>query len=150
MDGTTDNKQNFKSCSHCGAKVAADAVFCEKCGAKLIKDNQEQPAVEKVVADRSTDQSEKEAPQPIQEQAQQSSQQINSDDKNNVPLDIVSFIFPIVGLILWLVFKDSSPVKAKNIGMWALIGAGLQFMVGFIHGFIQGVSGAMGVIYTAL
>jgi hypothetical protein len=34
----------------------------------------------------------------------------------------LSFFFPVVGLILWLVWKDQYPLKAKSCGKGALIG----------------------------
>jgi hypothetical protein len=34
----------------------------------------------------------------------------------------LSFFFPLVGLILWLVWLDSSPKKAKSCGIGALVG----------------------------
>lgn len=35
---------------------------------------------------------------------------------------VLGFFFPIVGLILYLVWKDNKPKTAKMIGKWALIG----------------------------
>lgn len=37
-------------------------------------------------------------------------------------LNIISFLIPLVGLILYLVNKDKTPIKAAAIGKWALIG----------------------------
>lgn len=36
---------------------------------------------------------------------------------------ILSFFFPIIGLILWLVWKDYTPMRAKSCGKGALVGA---------------------------
>ena len=41
---------------------------------------------------------------------------------------VLSFFFPLVGLILYVVNVDSKPVMAKAIGKWALIG----FIVGVV------------------
>jgi len=35
---------------------------------------------------------------------------------------VLGFFIPIVGLILWLVWKDNTPLKAKSAGKGALIG----------------------------
>ena len=35
---------------------------------------------------------------------------------------VLSLFFPLVGLILFLVWKDSQPLKAKSCGKGALIG----------------------------
>ena len=37
-------------------------------------------------------------------------------------LNILSFFFPLIGLILYLVFKNDTPIKAKALGKCALIG----------------------------
>ena len=43
-------------------------------------------------------------------------------------LNVLGFLFPIVGLILFLVYNEKAPTKAKAIGKWALIG----FVVGLV------------------
>lgn len=45
----------------------------------------------------------------------------NYQDKNNIGFNILSFFFPLVGLILFIVWKDEHPVKAKGCGKAALI-----------------------------
>ena len=37
-------------------------------------------------------------------------------------MTVLGFFFPLVGLILYLVFKDEMPLKAKSAGKGALIG----------------------------
>ena len=37
-------------------------------------------------------------------------------------LNIVSCLLPIVGLILFIIYQEKAPIKAKEIGKWALIG----------------------------
>lgn len=46
----------------------------------------------------------------------------NEADTPSTGLNLISFFFPLVGLILFCVFMDSKPVKAHAIGKWALIG----------------------------
>ena len=36
-------------------------------------------------------------------------------------LNILAFLFPLIGLILYLTEKDKTPIKANAIGKWALI-----------------------------
>lgn len=43
-------------------------------------------------------------------------------DIPNTGLNVLAFLFPIVGLILYLVFHDKTPNKANTIGKFALIG----------------------------
>lgn len=42
-------------------------------------------------------------------------------DGNSIGLNILSFLLPIVGFILYLVWQGSHPVKAKGCGIWALV-----------------------------
>lgn len=49
-------------------------------------------------------------------------------DEPDVPstgLNILSLLIPLVGLILYLVYHDKAPNKAKAIGKFALIGVGI-------------------------
>ena len=45
-----------------------------------------------------------------------------TEDKRSSGLNFLAFLFPIVGLILFLAMKNNTPIKAKSIGKWALIG----------------------------
>ena len=47
----------------------------------------------------------------------------NPQDAPNIGFAVLSFFFPLVGLILWLVWMNSSPLKAKSCGKGALVGA---------------------------
>lgn len=49
-------------------------------------------------------------------------------DAPNTGMMILSFFFPGIGLILWLVWKDTLPQKAQSCGKGALIG----FIVGMV------------------
>ena len=44
------------------------------------------------------------------------------DDAPSTGFGILSFFFPLIGLILYLVWKDQYPLKAKSAGKGALIG----------------------------
>lgn len=52
-------------------------------------------------------------------------------EKTSVGLNIVSFLIPIVGWILYLVLK--SPVKAKSCAKWGWIGFGVNLVIIFIE-----------------
>ena len=45
----------------------------------------------------------------------------NLEEKNTV-LNIISFLLPIVVLILYVIYLDSHPTRAKSIGIYALMG----------------------------
>ena len=47
---------------------------------------------------------------------------------------ILSFLFPIIGFILYFVWKDTSNYKAKQAANIAWISIALSFVIGFISG----------------
>ena len=57
-------------------------------------------------------------------------------DVSNTGLNIVSFLLPFVGLILYIIYHEKKPIKAKAIGKWALIG----LAVGIIGAILQYVA----------
>ena len=65
--------------------------------------------------------------QPMQQSYQQSYQPGNayiSYEDAGWGFKILSFFFPLIGLILWIVKKDKEPVAAKTCLIWAGIGLG--------------------------
>lgn len=57
-------------------------------------------------------------------------------DEPDKVLNIIAFLLPIVGLILYLVYHDKAPVKAGMIGRWALLGVflGVLLWLGWLLG----------------
>ena len=53
----------------------------------------------------------------------------------------------MIGLILFLCFQKTTPVRAKAIGKWALdgfvVGVALSILVGILVGILGGILGAM-------
>lgn len=49
----------------------------------------------------------------------------NEPDVSSAGLNVLSLLIPLVGLILYLVYHDKEPNKAKTIGKFALIGVGI-------------------------
>lgn len=54
-------------------------------------------------------------------------------------LNAVACCFPIVGLILFFVWKDEKPLSARSAGKWALIG----FILGIV---LYGIFFALGLL----
>ncbi len=82
----------MKYCSKCGKEINEDAVFCEYCGYKL------------------------------NEVKEDDENEIDPNDAPSTGLAILCFLYPIIGLILYLIWNESSPLKAKSCGKGALIG----------------------------
>ena len=45
------------------------------------------------------------------------------EDSKSFGFGVLGFFFPIVGLILWLLWKDETPLRARSAGLGALISA---------------------------
>lgn len=72
----------------------------------------------------------------------------NPQDAPNAGFAVLSFFFPVVGLILWLVWMNSSPLKAKSCGKGALIGVISSIVVGIVYGIIAGA--ALASLFSSL
>lgn len=97
----------MKYCSKCGSLIKDDANFCSMCGAPTYV----------TFFSNLTQQTDNQMP--YYTYCNNTFNQFT--DKNSVGLNILSFCFPIVGLILYLVNKDKKPIEAKECGKWALI-----------------------------
>lgn len=86
-------------CRNCGAPLADNAVVCARCGATVTPP----------------------APPPGAQQPYQPPYQ-QQEDRPSAGFNALAFFFPIVGLILYLVWKNQKPRCAHAIGKWALIG----------------------------
>ena len=93
-------------CKNCGQQIDDNAVVCPHCGAPTDNFNKRQTN----------------APQ--------------ADDAPSAGFAVLCFFFPIVGLILYLVWNDTMPMRARSCGKGAITG----FIVWLILGIISIVS----------
>lgn len=58
-------------------------------------------------------------------------QNIHSANKQSaaLPLKILCFIFPLVGLVLFIVNYNTDQITAKSCGKWALIGTAVVLVL---------------------
>lgn len=92
-----------KFCSNCGTEVkSSEQDICLNCGKYLNGGNKNQQNLPS-----------------------------NGEDHGNVGFMVLSIFFPMVGLILYLVNKDTKPITAKQAGKGAIIGVciGAAFMI---------------------
>ena len=80
-------------CRYCGKQIEEDARFCPYCG--------------------SAQQEERQAPPPQQ-------RYVDPNDAPSGGFAVLGFFFPVVGLILFLVWQDTMPQRAKSCGNGAL------------------------------
>lgn len=64
----------------------------------------------------------------------------NAADASSFGWAFLGFCIPIVGLILYLVWKDNTPLKAKSAGKGALVSVILSVVVYIIYAIIIGVA----------
>lgn len=96
-------------CTHCGAECSDETLFCTKCGKKL-EQNKEGSMTGKDAT-------------------------YVPDDAPSFGYAILGFIIPIVGLILYLVWKDQTPLRAGSAGKGALVSVILTAIV-IIGGYV--------------
>ena len=61
------------------------------------------------------------------------------DDAPSTGFALAGFFIPLLGLILYLVYHDDAPLKARSAGKGALIGFITGIVAGIIFGIIYGV-----------
>ena len=61
------------------------------------------------------------------------------NDASSFGFAVLCFLMPTVGLILWLLWKDEYPKKAKSCGVGALVG----LISGTVGGILYGIFGAI-------
>lgn len=114
----------MKYCSKCGKEIMDEAVICPGCGCAQennVQNNVQGNSVPQI----------KEALSDIQKEAWRNSGWL-----------LLGFFIPIVGLILYLVWKETNPSKAKAVGCGALIG----FVISLCGGLIAGIFALISVL----
>ena len=76
-------------------------------------------------------------------------QKVNEADEQNTGLNVLAFFFPLIGLIMWLLWKTEYPIKAKGIGKSALISCIISAVVSLVILIIYGalIGSALGGYY---
>ena len=88
-------------CTSCGKSLSEDAKFCPHCGAQISGGASSfSGVVQQPVAPTDT----------------------CVQDAPSTGFLVLSFFFPLVGLILYLVWRETLPLRAKSAGKGALIG----------------------------
>lgn len=110
-------------CSNCGAECLDGAQFCIKCGQRLEYDKEKkveygsngipvQPEITTGTTYKNNDES----------LTGRGAIQNNSGDASSFGYAVLGFFIPIAGLILYLVWREQTPFRAKSAGKGALVG----------------------------
>ena len=62
---------------------------------------------------------------------------IDLNDKPSNGINIISFFIPLVGLIIYLIEREKSPIKATSAGKAALWGVGVTIVLSIISFFLM-------------
>jgi len=55
------------------------------------------------------------------------------DEPLHIGFKVASFLVPIVGIILFFMFRNEKPNKSKDAGIAALLGMGMNLIIHFIN-----------------
>ncbi len=113
-------------CENCGAKTPEEASFCPNCGTRIRNGDYRTPPVQ-------------------HSRYQQSSQQghlnnVNYREVNSYPqvedklkrwLQVLSFVFPILGWIFYFYHRHTSPKVARRYSVMAWIGLIINILIYF-------------------
>lgn len=109
----------MKVCSSCGANVSDETNECTKCGSTNIIQKESSTNNQQLQADnRITPITEVEA---------------KSGSEGSIIWAFLGFFIPIVGLILWLAWKNTSPGDSRMAGKGLLIGIIFDCVVLYIQ-----------------
>lgn len=123
-------------CHKCGALVNDGAKFCHKCGAALVVTingdviEPSDPYINDQASKRQSSSNEIRYVQEIHVDSRSQGKN-ESTDAPSVGYSILSFFIPILGLILWLSWRPTQPLRAKSCRDGMLIGilAGVLYYI---------------------
>lgn len=119
-------------CQNCGTEVMNGAQFCPNCGSNQLSMGPSQQSYSNPQGYGQYQQQAYGQAGYAQPAFQQNFQQEVSYKDAEVWMKILSFLIPIVGIILYFVKKQKEPVYAKSCLTWGLIGLGVSFIFGII------------------
>lgn len=126
------------NCKNCGANVEVGHKFCQNCGQSveiqnntnvetITENNQQQTDINMNMSSFSNNEN-----NTLQNNNFNNNPSVNSNDGVNVLLVIVSFLFPLVGIIIFIATMKNTPKNAKACGLSALISTILSVIVSIL------------------
>lgn len=91
-------------------------MYCKNCGRKIYDDTEICPYCSTPTHPRNN---------------------FQSQDKPSIGFGILGFFIPLVGLILYLVYKDKSPKKAKSAGKGAIAGVIVNIVLSIVYAILM-------------
>ena len=130
-DKFANKSSNMVYCSRCGKPITSDAVVCIHCGCAV--------GGKRGVSSSGSDG--------------------DSVAWGFIGFFLSMFVTPIVGLILWLVWRDDKPERAKGVGIGTLVSFIVDFVIvagvliwyfALIGSLVSGATGAVAPILGAI
>ena len=152
--GAAEWKIFMKNCNNCGAEIDEGSIYCPYCGARYdTKAKKENKQEQKTCYGGSYDPRYGYIPD-------YGSYDVPSLEGRSAWVAVLSFILPIVGLILWHTWKYSKPGKSASAANGAL--AGVSFAIPLAGAFFWytsryrnpqharscGIAAVLGVVFT--
>lgn len=112
-------------CKQCGKEIEDGSSFCPFCGASQADDAQAQQQAQNQQAQQQAQPAQQAQPQYGQYQPPYTAQPTYTAppvQESGAGWGVLGFFFPVVGLILFLVWKDDHPARSKGAGIGALVG----------------------------
>ncbi len=104
----------MKKCTYCNKTFDDSVTYCPECGSKLEDDVQ-------FTSNTQTNDSYAYYDQSAMQQNMNANAEAKKEDAGSWGFGILSFLFPIVGFILFFVWRKEFPKKAKSCGIPALV-----------------------------
>lgn len=133
----------MKYCPNCGAQTADTAAFCSNCGVRLEQSNGGDPSYPPQNAQQYDPRF---APPYGQQPYERQSAPSASQDTGRLIYGVIGFFIPVVGLILYVFWKNERPLDAKRAGRGALISVILSVLFSIAGAILAFVLAANGVI----
>lgn len=110
-------------CPNCGSNVQPGANVCTECGAQVPKFQPKSSPPPKSASYQSPpppQSAQYQSPPPPQHDYQNYPRPYTANDPGGFGYSLLGFCFPLIGLILYLVWQDDKPNNAKAAGGGAL------------------------------
>ncbi len=133
-------------CKNCGNKLKEGSNFCSKCGKKIENNDDDKNIVDADIEEENSNDN-LEADKKEVMYCRNCGLEIPSDTINcpncgynlktvndndffeKFIIIICSFIFPLIGIIIWAILRSSNPKNAKNALISSLISMGITFLL---------------------